>query len=166
MSDIINLLVTIDTDHVIKDFPDPSTDQNNPSGLEHKYQYMVVSDNKELSGEGGADLNFSAEVGDHVRIHGTSEYANFEKSILIYKIQKFGGEEVFSPFNSSTYTKSTPEPSGPNVLPAKNVDRDYWFYEANVVKRGTESYQIWFALYVDGDLYGYFYWDPTITVEK
>lgn len=166
MSEIINLMVLIDTDHVKKDFKNPSKDQNNPTGIGHNYSYMVVSDNKAISGAGTGDLNFSAEVGDRIRIYGDSEYDNFEQSILIYKIDKYSGKNVFDTFNSSTYTKMTPEPSGANVLPPTNVNRDYWFYEANVINTGTEGYRIWFALYVKAELYGYFYWDPTITVNS
>lgn len=164
MSDIINMIVVLDVDRLMRDYPNPSQDQNHPTGIVHNYAYMVVSNNKEISGEGTGDLNFSAGVGDRVRVHGISEYANFEKSILIYNMDRFQGDQVFGEFTSTTYTKKTAKPSGPNVLPAEISNLDFWFFESNVKKTGTEGYYVKFAVYIDTVLKGYFYWDPTITV--
>ena len=169
MNEIINIQIVIDTDKVIKDHPSPSKDQNNPTGLSHQYQYMVVSGNEQITGQGTADLNFKAFTGDIVRITMVSEYNNLDNPILVYKINKFGGNDVFSQFNSETITTKTVEPSSPNVLPPVVEERKFWYYQANVNNPGTENYQVWFAMYqrVRGgnpQLFGYFYWDPTITV--
>ncbi|MFA6978019.1 MAG: inclusion body family protein [Ignavibacteriaceae bacterium] len=166
---ITNIQIVIDTDKVIKDIPNPSKDQNHPSGLSHDYQYMVVSGNQKINGQGTADLNFLAFPGDVVRMSMTSEYSNLDNPVLIYKIAKFGGDDVFSDFNAESITTKTVEPGSSNVLPPAIVERKFWYYQANVENKGTENYQVWFAMYQrvrggDPVLFGYFYWDPTITV--
>lgn len=170
MNNIINVQITIDTEAVIKDFPNPSTDSNQPTGIGHQYEYMVVTDGSALSGQGGADLNFAAQVGDNVRFSGTSGSGNFENAVLLYGINRFGGDQVFAPFMSFTYTKEGVAPSGYHVLPAKLESLQYWFYEGRVINAGVENYKVAFALYTRDSfgkpqLHGYFEWDPTITVE-
>ena len=130
---------------------------------------MVATSNT-ISGSGTGDLNFSANVGDIVRFFGVTASNNFENSALIYGINKYSGTEVFSTFESETFEKSGVSPSGPGVLPATISDQKFWFFEANVLRSGTEGYKVVFSLYernADGEpvLYGYFQWDPTITVK-
>lgn len=166
MSDIINVLVIIDTDRVIKNFPKPSKDQKSPIALSKGYQYMVVSDNNTISGNEEIDLNlnFSIETEKSIRFHGTSEYANFEKSILIYKIKSNNESRISNQLKLSSI--NTPIPLGSEVLPAKIVSMHFWFYEIKIsllIKRkGTQKCQLWFALYVKEELYGYFYLDAAI----
>lgn len=169
---ITHVNITINTDAVIRDYPNPSKDSGKPTGIGHSYEYMVASNNTAISGQGGADLNFAAAVGDTVRFYGTSESNNFDNSVLIYGIVKFGGENVFSDFVSQSFVKKDTYPSGKSVLPATFRDNEFYFFEADVINRGTENYKVQFALYVrdrskeDPVLYGYFQWDPTITVKS
>ncbi|MEO9966381.1 MAG: inclusion body family protein [Reichenbachiella sp.] len=169
MNNIINVQVTIDTEAIINDFPSPSTDPANPTGIGHQYQYMVVTDGASISGQGGADLNFAAQVGDNVRFHGTSASDNFENALLIYGIDRFGGDQVFSPFMSFTYVKNGVAPTGVNVLPAHIGSQQFWFYEGRVIAEGVENFKVVFALYSRDSnglpiVHGYFSWDPTVTV--
>jgi nematocidal protein AidA len=166
---ITNVQIVIDTDKVIKDVPNPSKDPNKPTGLAHNYQYMIVSGNQGISGTATADLNFQAFTGDVVRMTMSSEYDNLDNPVFIYKIVKFGGSDVFGDFLSQQITSKTVVPGVPSPLPPTMIDRTFWYYQANVQKMGVEQYQVWFAMYqrVRGGnpvLYGYFYWDPTITV--
>jgi hypothetical protein len=169
---ITNIQITIDTDRLIQDIPNPSKNIKSPTGISHIYQYMVVSGNEAISGQGGADLNFNAEVGDAVRIHATSEYDNYDNPVLIYDIKRFQGDQVFSTFNSEILTKTTVEPSTPKVLPPTYAKEKFWFYQANVKNTGAEGFMIYFAMYVkergnpNPQLFGYYYWDPTITVKS
>jgi len=171
MSKVINILTTIDTDRVVKDFPNPSKDQNKPTGIGHNYGYMVATGTTINSGQGTGDLDFNALVGDVVRSFATSGSDNFEAAVLLYGMPKFSGEEVLSPFLYKTFTKSTVVAGSPeSPLPAKIVDEKFWFYQADVVDKGTEGYEMRFALYTrdittgQPVLLGYYYWDPTIRV--
>lgn len=168
MSKTINIQVTIDAVAVVNAYPNPSKDQNNPTGIGHQYSYMVATSNT-ISGSGTGDLNFSANVGDVVRFFGTSASDNFEDSVLIYNITRYQGDDVFSEFHSETFTKKGVSPTGAEVLPATIANQKFWFFEADVISSGTEGYRVVFALYTRDNngyptLYGYFQWDPTITV--
>lgn len=64
-----------------------------------------------------------------------------------------------------------PDNTSPNGLPAKHVALDFISLDSKVAKGGTENFYVYFALYTlgaDGEtqnLFGYYYWDPTITVQ-
>ena len=168
MSQTINIQVTLDAEGIMRTYPNPSKDPNNPTGIAHNFGYMVATANAQ-SGSGTGDLTFSALVGDSVRFFGVTASNNFENSALIYGLPRFGGTQVFSDFHSYTFTKNGVSPSGESVLPAHVGEEKFWFFQAEVIAAGTENYKVQFALYNrDGSgnpvLFGYYNWDPTITV--
>lgn len=170
---ITNIQIIIDTDKVIREHPSPSQDPNNPTGLAHSYQYMVVSGNQSIAGQGTPDLNFLAFPGDIVRMTMASEYNNLDNPLLIYDIRKFGSsDQVLGKFSSQNVNTKTVVPQvGDVVLPPVIEERKFWYFQADVITHGTENYQVWFAMYqrVRGGnptLFGFFYWDPTITVRE
>jgi nematocidal protein AidA len=171
MSKTINILIAIDTDRV-KTIPNPSKDSNNPTGIGHDYGYMVASGTTVNSGQGTGDLNINALVGDTVRAFATSGSDNFEDAVLLYGMPRFAGDTVMSPYSYISFTKSTVvAQSAATPLPARFVDETFWFFQANVIIKGTEQYMVQFAVYVRDAttgqpvLYGYFAWDPTIRVQ-
>ncbi len=172
MSKIINILIAIDTDTVLKNYPNPSKDSNHPTGIAHSMGYMVATGTTINSGQGTGDLDFNALVGDQVRAFATSGSDNFEDAVLLYGMPMFSGTPVLSPFNYQSFTKSTVIPNSPtSPLPAKTTDEVFWFYQASVAQKGTEGYMVQFGLYTRDQttgqpvLKGYYYWDPTIRVQ-
>lgn len=164
---IINVLITIDTESVRTS--SPSKEQNNPTGIGHNLGFMVATGTKVNSGQGTGDLSFTALVGDTVRVFATSGSDNFDSAVLLYGLPKFGGTQVLSQFSYKSFTKSTVVPNPTSTLPAQIVDEVFWFFEADVIIKGTENYMVQFALYTRDDngqpvLFGYYAWDPTITV--
>ena len=174
MSKTINILITIDTDGIKKAFPNGgSKDSNNPTGLDHQKGFMIASGTTINSGQGTGDLSIKALVGDTVlRAFATSGSDNFEDAVLLYGMPKFRDDYVFGPFHYQDFTKTTVLPkSNTEVLPARtNVEENFWFYEADVKKKGKEGYAVKIGLYTRSPdtgehvLYGYFWWDPEITV--
>jgi len=171
MSKTINILIAMDTDRVKKDYKTPSKDSNKPTGIGHNYGYMIASGTTVISGQGTGDLNFNALVGDTIRAFAVSGSDNFEDAVLLYGMPRFQGDQVTSAFFYQDFVKSTVVANGPSSpLPAKIVDEQFWFFQASVVKKGTESYKVQFGLWARDEttgqpvLYGYFEWDPTITV--
>ncbi len=170
MSKTINIDVIFDAEGIMAKYG-KNSDQNNPTGIAHSFGYMVATSNT-MSGSGTGDLVFSALVGDVVRFFGATASNNFENAALIYGLPRYSGDQVFKPFESTTYTKSGVSPrDGDNVLPAIISDQKFWFYESSVKNKGTENYKVQFALYSRNattgqpELYGYFQWDPTISVQ-
>jgi hypothetical protein len=171
MSKTINILIGIDTDGIRRQWPNPSKDPKNPTGIDHKHGYMICTGTVPLGGQGTGDLSISANVGDTVRAFAISGSNNFEDSVLLYDMPRFQGDQVMSPFTYLHFThRPTMVPTSPNVLPASMVDGESWFYQANIVTTGTESYGVRFALYTRDsnsgrpELLGYYWWDPTISV--
>ena len=171
MSKTINILITIDTDRV-KTIPNPSKDSTKPTGVAHNLGYMVATGTTVNSGQGTGDLDINALVGDTVRAFATSGSDNFEDAVLLYGMPKFAGDSVMSPYFYINFTKSTVIPQSTSTpLPARIADETFWFFQANVIAKGTEQYMVQFGLYTRDAttgqpvLYGYFAWDPTIRVQ-
>lgn len=170
MSKVINILIAIDTDAVKRQYPNPSKSSTSPTGIAHNLGYMVATGTTIVSGQGTGDLNINALIGDLLRVFATSGSDNFEDAVLLYNLPKYKGDQVLGDFRSVTFTRSTVVPgSRTNVLPPNIVDEQFWFYEADIVSKGTEGYMVQFGLWTrDANeqpvLYGYFGWDPTITV--
>lgn len=166
---IINVNIIIDSSRLMKDFPNPSKDQNNPTGIGHNYQFMVVSDTASISGQGTGDLSIAATQGDVVRFYATSEYNNYDNPVILYKLFKFGGDNVFQ--NPNFELQNFPGvgivvPTQFNPLTTGQSTQNFWFAQNTVNAKGTENYGLQFGLYnSDLSLYGYFSWDPAITAK-
>ncbi|GKW40494.1 inclusion body family protein [Pectobacterium parvum] len=172
---VINVTVVIDTDLIISKFigRNASQDQKKPTQIGHEYSYMVATNKSVIKGSGTADLNIKANVGDVIRWTGVSESNNFDSSVLIYDLPKFGGTHVFTDAAFKMYTKKSmlPKPGSTGPFPVKFEEQSNWFIQADITKAGTEKYQVQFGVYYrpeggEQKLFGYFQWDPTITVSN
>ncbi|PWK78338.1 inclusion body protein [Mucilaginibacter oryzae] len=170
--EIINIQIVIDTDAITNDYPNPSQDPNNPTGLPHTYMYMVATRGNTIGGSGGADLNVKADVGDVIRWYAVSEYGNFDSSVVIYKLAWYAQDVVFDGETFNVYNRTGILPAKGTAIPVGYSVQNFWFNQATVVAKGTEQYNVQFALYVrqrgvdQPVLFGYYYWDPTITVQS
>lgn len=171
----IDVLVVIDTEYVKSHYSQQvNPDPNKPVGINHASQFMIANDPRGIvSGQGTADLNFRAKTGDYVQFRATSIYQNADDAVMVYAIDFWQGINVFNDFNCQIITRTKavqPNPATANGLPALNVTENFTSLDSKVAKIGTEDFYVKFALYTlapDGEtqqLYGYFYWDPTITV--
>jgi len=174
-SEFIHIQVTVDTDALLKAHSGLSQDPKNPTMVNESLIYSVVSTNASSSGyQGTSSLDFNAQVGDKVRVYGTSEYANLDNPLLIYNIEKLPGHQndpnVLVNFRSHIIEKVSVQPSKDQVLPPTFKPASFWYFEADVEKTGTEHFTFHFALYkrdrkqANPQLVGYFQWDPVINV--
>jgi Inclusion body protein. len=171
----IDVLVVIDTDYVRTNYPKPSQDPNNPTGIDHNSQHMIVSNANAISGQGTADLNFKAKAGDTVSFRSTSIYQNSDDAVMIYNIKYWSGDQVFNNFVYDAVIRKNavvPNYNSPNGLPADTASITFSSFDSKVRNTGTENFYVQFALYTldpnDSNkqiLFGYYYWDPTITVK-
>ncbi len=170
----MNVLVVIDTEYVKARNPNPSKDPNKPTGIDHNSQFMICTGTRGvISGQGTADLNFKANPGDFVSFAGTSIYSNADDAVIVYGIKYWSGDNVFNAFTSNLVARQRavrPDVNQPNGIPAVTGPDNFITLDSRVSKQGTENFYVYFALYTladDGEtqqLFGYFYWDPTITV--
>src|SRR5262245_14960420 len=95
----INILVVVDTEYIMKNYPNPSKDPSRPTGIDHNSQRMICySPRGGIEHQGTADLKFTANVGDLVSFTGTSIYDNSDSAVIVYGIRFWKGEEVFNKF--------------------------------------------------------------------
>lgn len=169
----INVLVVIDTDYVKATYPNPSKDPAKPTGINHSSQFMICTDPRGgIKNQGTADLQFAALPGDTASFTGVSIYNNAEDAVIIYGIEYWNGTNVFNQFVPNMVQRkgaAQPDPMTKNGLPAKSVLQNFSSFDAKVRQAGIENFYVYFALYqlLDGEnqeLFGYFYWDPSITV--
>jgi hypothetical protein len=172
----INILVVVNTDYIVKTYTNPSQDPARPTGVDHNSQYMICySPRGVISGQGTADLNFKANVGDTTSFTGTSIYANSDAAVIVYGIKYWKDDHVFGTFVANVITRNRaimPDPNQLNGLPAIQQKISFASYDSRISTGGTESFYVNIAVYTlaaDGqtqNLYGYFHWDPTVTVPK
>ncbi len=178
----------IDTNYVIKYCEDNKIDltkytQQNPYPIDHNSEYMVCTGSRGIiSGQGTADLSFKAHVEDTVSFRAVSASDNQDNAVILYNIIKntnqniVPNDDVFDKFQYTPITRigaavPNPDPNS-NGLPAQPKSVTFYSYKATVGQPGTEAFRVNFALYKLDDsgnnqtLYGYFQWDPTITVPK
>lgn len=170
----VNVLVVIDTEYVKNTYPNPSKDPNHPTGINHSSQFMICTGSRGIvSGQGTADLNFRANPGDMVAFTGVSIYDNSDDAVIVYGIQYWKGDQVFNQFVPNLVSRTgavMPDPNTENGLPAIQGKINFSSFDSKVRSAGTENFYVVFALYKLSDngenqeIFGYFYWDPTITV--
>jgi nematocidal protein AidA len=170
----MNVLVVIDTDYVKTNYPNPSKDPNNPTGINHNSQFMIATGTRGvISGQGTADLNFRANPGDFVSFFGESVTANADDAVIVYNIKYWSGDKVFNTFVVDAVEREKavfPNVSTSNGLPAIQGSASFISLDSRVARGGTENFYVQFGLYNladDGEtqvLFGYYFWDPTITV--
>lgn len=169
-SEVIYVTIVIDTDTVITNYPNPSQDPQNPTGIAHDLGFLVTSREYVVSGNGTGDLNIKAEVGDTLRWTSMSESDNMDTAVFTYAFNQSGGTKVTGNVTLDTFTTQSMFPTSANPPQVNQINQNYWFMTCNITDNGTESYTVNFGLYrrtrgVPGQaLFGYFYWDPTLTV--
>lgn len=173
-SEIINVTTIIATDRIIASNPKISKNPNSPTPLGHEFMYMVASGSAmDITGSGTGNLAFTAQQGDVVRFYATSEYDNYQQSVIMYGMFKYSGNIIFNNnFTLETFSNvTTPVPTSFNPLTISMKGQDFWFAQNTVNNKGTEGVGFQFAIYQTlrgsstPQLYGYFQWDPTITAK-
>ncbi len=170
----IDVLVVVDTDSIIAANPSPSKDPASPTAIDHSHQYMLCHDPRGvISGQATGDLNFKAHPRDSISFVGESISANSQDAVIVYGIQPFRGPNVLNPFTVEAFQRQGavfPNTKTANGLPPVSTPASFISFDTTVASVGTEFYKVLFGLYTlddDGEnqvLYGYFVWDPTITV--
>jgi hypothetical protein len=172
MSEIIDVIINIDTDNLMKAYPKPSTNPSAPTAVGHNFAYMIAPTAYVKSGQATGDLSISADVGDTIRWRMNSMSGNTSYSADLMNLLRFSGTQVTSKVEGKLSEPNTPVPEGAPgtvLLPPTYVctPQNDFYLSADVVTSGTENYNVSFAVlyYHAGSLntLGYFVWDPTIS---
>lgn len=169
---VLNVTTIIDTEDVVNNYPNPSTNPDDPTPITSNLAYMVAACGDVSSASGSHGLSVHAQPGDYINWFGISESNNFHNEIVVYEVVFDHGATVFSTSNFIQMGISTMEPSIGYPDSAPTLQQvPMWYTTAVVLKQGKGVYQLRFALYAPGEsdtleLYGYFQWEPTIRVAQ
>ena len=148
---IITCLTVIDAVTISNHFDNPSQDASHPTqlgSLANSTIFMVVAEDNQLNGSNAtAGLNIRAKKDDSIHWRATTLSANEDAKVNFTRFVKVGGDNVIDP-------------------PTKVSGEQEWTATVRQVARGSQEIYNWVFEILDssGDLYGYFQWDPAITV--
>ncbi|MBN3265290.1 AidA/PixA family protein [Pectobacterium brasiliense] len=145
---IINIITIFDTDAICSDSAiKPSTDIEKPVLIDNKFAYMVTTSALAISGSGTGNINVKANIDDIIRWSATSESSNSDSSVLIHKISKKSGIDVFRVPDYHNRKRSAMQGGATTAIPPAFVEQQHWFMQSTLQAKGREEYYIQFALY-------------------
>ena len=179
MSGIIDILCAIDATDIIARYPNPSTDPDSPTAVSNTLIYMIVKQGSAISGNGQGELNVQAQVGDVIRWRETSLSSNFEYAVMFYNFSTSSTDLITLPpqliggVTQSGTVIQVPEPlprqstSAPPWLPSVEENVPYHYWQSTVQSAGSVTYHWQFQIADrNGNVNGYFQWDPFITISN
>lgn len=105
MSRVTDVLVSFDTETILKKYPNPSKNPAAPTLIDWRYVYMVTNQDNVISGQAGGELDLKAQVGDLIRWRETSLSLGFENQVVFYKfVGNVGNELISTPTPRSSVT--------------------------------------------------------------
>jgi len=131
MSRVTYILVSIDTETILKKYPNISKDPKNPTLIDWHHVYMVTNQDNVVSGQAGGELDLKAQVGDLIRWRETSLSQSFEQAVIFYKFIGNAGADLISPPSprKATACVAVPNRENPSVPSCQKVDNHYWSSE-------------------------------------
>uniref|UniRef100_A0A8D8VG83 Uncharacterized protein n=1 Tax=Cacopsylla melanoneura TaxID=428564 RepID=A0A8D8VG83_9HEMI len=165
-----NILVVIDTDRLEKDYHNETRrlDPEKPTTIEDKYAFMITTNENVVSGQATAKLHIKGLVGDKVKWFGTSVSNDID--VIVYNITH--GSDKVSEVRRDIFGKKYAYPKKKNIEDIGFVYFKYFELDVLLKERGEANYNIRFAVYNTTLkssqrelLFGYFEWDPKITIE-
>ncbi|KAI5702301.1 uncharacterized protein LOC103522509 [Diaphorina citri] len=167
---IIEILTVIDTDQLKQAYQSlpRSTNPDLPTHIGREYAFMITTRSNVITGQATADLNIKAIVGDTIKWSGTSESNNIDHSIIIYDVKH--SSNLVGEIARDLLTSSIVYPKVRDIRDIATSPYNVFKITANIRAKGRVQYLVRFAMYEYSralgryELFGYFTWDPAITV--
>lgn len=168
----IRVLVAIDTEGLLEDFPKASQNRDDPTFVTNpdKYIYMIVKDKYKYHSTGGAELTFAANTGDSIRWHGQSAAVDSEGWAVLYRFVSKDQEDKISQPKTNILTVKSPLPKNSGVangypLQWQSIKYNFWVAEVN--NPGEVTYSFYFVVPdEEQNKDRFFSWDPHIHIEE
>jgi nematocidal protein AidA len=162
---IIDLLLVVDAETLLATYPAGTPDQ--PVSVDQPLIYMMVRQGDAVYGEGTKELKIKARTLDVLRWRSTTLALDGGYSSLLYRFFTLKGADLLSPPVPllAEVKAPLPNPAAP-LAPATQTIQSY-FWTSTVLASGSVTYAFYFMIVGrDGDVRGYFYWDPFITISN
>ena len=162
---IIDVLIVIDADTLIADYPGGTP--ANPMSVDQKLIYMMVRQDNGVFGEGTKELKIRAQTEDQLRWRETTTTLNSVYFGLMYKFFTLRGSELLSAPEALVATVKTPLPDPDNPLVPRTQEIKSYFWAATILQPGKTTYAFQFAI-LDrhNNPLGYYTWDPFISITE
>lgn len=162
---IIDVLIVVDAETII-DKNGKNTDPANPVQITTPgLIFMVTKQANAVTGEAGTELNLSAQSMDVIRWREATLSLNSEVDAILYKFVAVSGGDLISTPQPLLATVNTPLPNPADPTKPESQTVKTFFWNCNVLSKGKVTYHFQFIL-VDrnGEIQGYYWWDPFITI--
>ncbi len=147
-TDNIDILCTIDAENL----GDLSRSRFKPTKVDPDCVFMIVRHAKAISGDAGANLRISANLGDNLRWRAMSLSCNLDLCVTLYNFVSrwtlltqpvlLGGYQ-----NSRLYTiKGNIPVEGPLPLQLRRAAAPYHYFQSTVQATGEILYEWWFKV--------------------
>jgi nematocidal protein AidA len=165
MSEIINILIAIDTETIIKAYG-PNQDLNNPRSICSNLIRMIVRQGNVLSEQASGELNVQAQVDDIIQWRETSLSLSDDSNAVLYKYMPIFGGELISEVVAHKIDLMIPLPNPKDPLNPKIQKRTSHFWSSVVKGQGSVIYTFrFFIMDRNKKIVGYYSWDPYITIK-
>ncbi|TDC23298.1 nematocidal protein AidA [Streptomyces sp. 8K308] len=171
MAKTINVLIAFDASSIKRDISNPSKNPDQPTSVGSQYIYMTTRHDHVVNSSSGANLDFEANPGDTIRWRETTLSLNADYSALLYAyVSSDPDHKLLEDPRVSIVEGSFPIPKE-GVGGKPDYDRQSYndhFWTALVKKSDASgiTYHFSFQIHDDeGNLVGYFKWDPHITIK-
>lgn len=127
---------------------------------------MVTVQNHAISGNGGGELNLSAQSEDIIQWRATTTSAPGGYDAVLYRFSESQGGIITWPvaisINTNIAVYNASSPNQPTLVPYTDV-----IWQSNVQNKGNLTYNFYFILTdQNGNVQGYYYWDPYIQINS
>lgn len=156
----IDIQITFDAATILDRYKGNS-DPGNPTRISGDLVYMVTNQGSVVTGEGGGELNITARTEDTLRWREAT--LNPDYSAILYAFLPPTG--LITPPQPMLETVAVPLPNAANPLqPGRQTIQDY-FWNSIVLNPGQLAYTIQLMVVArNGEVQGYYSWDPFITI--
>lgn len=162
---IIDVMIVIDADTIVSDLG-TNTDPNNPVQVTTADRiFMITKQDEAVSGQAGTELNVKANTMDVIRWRATSLTLNAAYDVILYKYVATGGGNLISPPTplEADVTTPLPNPADPTKPTTQTIKNYFW--QTTVEAAGSVTYHFQFIILDrEGNIQGYYWWDPYITI--
>jgi len=162
---IIDVLTAIDADTIVATYGKNNDSANPVQVTAPNMIFMLTRQKNVLSGEGGSELNISAQTLDVIRWRACTMSMNAAYSVILYDFVATAGTQLISPPVpiEADVIDPLPDPLNPTVPKTQTIKSYFW--NTTVVAAGNATYHFKFmVLDRTGEVQGYYWWDPFITI--
>lgn len=174
LGSIVSCTTLVSTDRLLEEYPNPSLDPTNPTNVHFRNICLISFSNTWNFSHGLEKVHNLITIPNRdIRFYMTSEYNNYQSSVVQYGLIMVNGSSVLDPEVSLT-TQICPEAIYPKTFSPLTIDtepRPETYAQTKILKLGRERLIQQFAVYIqtrgasEPQLYGYFEWHPVIKVE-